>query len=73
MQNLHPSFSEVGWQPRKTSNMELSVKTVNQFKPLAILTKIYIQDVWQDPEPASGFEKLNPNQIQIIFFKSSNL
>ena len=53
--------------------MDLSVKTVNQFKPLAILTKIYIQDVWQDPEPASGFEKLNQNQIQIIFFKSSNL
>ena len=40
-----------------------SVKTVNGFKLLTILTKTHIQGTWQGPQPTSGFEQVNQNQI----------
>ena len=44
--------------------MGLSIKTVNGYKPLTILTKVHIQDHRQGPEPIStSLEQIIQNRI----------
>ena len=45
-------FLRGGLTIRETSDLKLSVKTVNGFKLLTILTKVHIQEAWWGPEQA---------------------
>ena len=65
--------SEAYSEPRETSKIELSVKTVYGFKPLTIFVKSSVWDIWFGSEYTSGCSKnkaadLFPNQTHIGTF-----